>query len=53
MLLQRDLTPAAFAGLVDPLLRDPARLVPMAAAALGRGKPHAADEIVSHLLTLF
>lgn len=52
MILQRDLTPARLGQAVGGLLSDPARLGAMRQAALGRGKPAAADEIVSYLLTL-
>jgi UDP-N-acetylglucosamine--N-acetylmuramyl-(pentapeptide) pyrophosphoryl-undecaprenol N-acetylglucosamine transferase len=52
-ILQRDLTPDSFGELVNPLLCDPTQLDRMAKAALARGKPHAVDEIVAHLETLF
>jgi UDP-N-acetylglucosamine--N-acetylmuramyl-(pentapeptide) pyrophosphoryl-undecaprenol N-acetylglucosamine transferase len=52
MILQRDLTPQKFAETVGGLLRDRPRLAAMAAAALRRGKPAAAAEIVAQLLTL-
>jgi UDP-N-acetylglucosamine--N-acetylmuramyl-(pentapeptide) pyrophosphoryl-undecaprenol N-acetylglucosamine transferase len=52
VLLQRDLTPQSFGDMVDGLLTDPLRRERMARAAKARGKPAAADEIVSHLLTL-
>ncbi len=52
MILQRDLTPEKFATVVGGLLRDPARLREMSAAARARGKPGAAAEIVAHLLRL-
>jgi UDP-N-acetylglucosamine--N-acetylmuramyl-(pentapeptide) pyrophosphoryl-undecaprenol N-acetylglucosamine transferase len=53
MILQRDLTPERFATVVGTLLQDPGRLALMSEAARARGKPHAADEIVSLLLTFF
>jgi len=53
MILQRDLTPERFGTVVTVLLGDPDRLAGMAQAALARGRPDAADEIVSHLLTFF
>ncbi len=53
MLLQRELSVASFAELVNPLIRDPLQLDRMAEAARARGKPLAADEIVAHLATLF
>jgi UDP-N-acetylglucosamine--N-acetylmuramyl-(pentapeptide) pyrophosphoryl-undecaprenol N-acetylglucosamine transferase len=53
MMLQAELTPAAFGELVGPLIRDPLQLERMAAASRTRGKPHAVDEIVTHLLSLF
>jgi len=53
MILQRELTPDRFATVVGSLLQDPARLALMSEAARARGKPHAADEIVSLLLTFF
>lgn len=52
MILQRDLTPARLGQAVEGLLGDPARLQAMRQAAQARGKPAAADEIVSYLLTL-
>lgn len=53
MLLQRDLTVASFAQSVGGLLHDPTRRLEMGRAAFARGKPHALDSILSHLLTLF
>ena len=53
MLVQRDLTVASFAQAVGGLLHDPVRRRQMAEAALARGRPHALDTILSHLLTLF
>ncbi len=52
MLLQAELTPARLAKEVGDLLTDRARHDAMAARALARGRPRAADEIVSRLLTL-
>lgn len=52
MLLQSDLTVRTFAEAVGGLLADRPRREAMALAARGRGKPAAADEIVSYLLTL-
>lgn len=53
MILQRDLTPQRFAAAIDALLHDPDRLGVMAGAARARGRPEAADEIVTRLLTFF
>ncbi len=53
MLLQHELTPASFGELIGPLIRDPLQLERMAAASRARGKPHAVDEIVTHILSLF
>lgn len=52
MILQRDLTPELLGSAIRELLGDRARLEAMRQVALGRGKPAAADEIVSYLLTL-
>jgi UDP-N-acetylglucosamine--N-acetylmuramyl-(pentapeptide) pyrophosphoryl-undecaprenol N-acetylglucosamine transferase len=52
MVLQSALTPATLAQAVGGLLTDQARRDAMAARALARGRPRAADEIVSRLLTL-
>jgi len=52
MILQRDLTQESFGAAVGGLLADRSRRETMAEAARARGKPAAADEIVSHLLTL-
>jgi UDP-N-acetylglucosamine--N-acetylmuramyl-(pentapeptide) pyrophosphoryl-undecaprenol N-acetylglucosamine transferase len=52
MILQRDLTSATLGTAIRALLQDRTRLGAMAEAARQRGKPRAADEIVSHLLTL-
>jgi UDP-N-acetylglucosamine--N-acetylmuramyl-(pentapeptide) pyrophosphoryl-undecaprenol N-acetylglucosamine transferase len=52
MLLQAELTPTRLAKEVGDLLTDRARHGAMAARALARGRPRAADEIVSRLLTL-
>jgi UDP-N-acetylglucosamine--N-acetylmuramyl-(pentapeptide) pyrophosphoryl-undecaprenol N-acetylglucosamine transferase len=40
------------AGVLDGLLENPARRAEMAARSLARGRPNAARDIVSHLLTL-
>ena len=53
MILQRDLTVDRLKSTVIPLLQDPAARARMAAAALARGRPDAADQIVTHLLELF
>jgi UDP-N-acetylglucosamine--N-acetylmuramyl-(pentapeptide) pyrophosphoryl-undecaprenol N-acetylglucosamine transferase len=52
MLPQSELTPARLAKEVGDLLTDRTRHDAMAARALARGRPRAADEIVSRLLTL-
>ncbi len=52
MILQRDLTVQSFGAAVGGLLADRRRREAMAEAARTRGKPAAADEIVSYLLTL-
>ena len=52
MLLQAELTPERLAKEVGGLLTDRPRRQAMAARALARGRPRAADEIVSRLLTL-
>ena len=52
MILQRDLTVQSFGDAVGGLLADRSRRGAMAEAARARGKPAAADEIVSYLLTL-
>jgi len=53
MLPQAELTPARLAQEVGDLLTDRPRRDAMAARALARGRPRAADEIVSRLLTLY
>jgi UDP-N-acetylglucosamine--N-acetylmuramyl-(pentapeptide) pyrophosphoryl-undecaprenol N-acetylglucosamine transferase len=53
MILQRDLTPERFGDAIASVLGDPERLAAMAQAAKSRGRPDAADEIVSRLLTFF
>ncbi len=53
VLLQRDLTVESLGRHLSQLLADGAGRAAMAAAARRRGRPHAADEIVAHLLTLF
>ncbi|MBA3257962.1 MAG: undecaprenyldiphospho-muramoylpentapeptide beta-N-acetylglucosaminyltransferase [Gemmatimonadales bacterium] len=52
MLPQAELTSESLAGTVTRLLFDRGRRDAMAQRARARGKPHAADEIVSNLLTL-
>ena len=52
MLLQADLTPTRLAREVGDLLADRPRHDAMAARARARGRPRAAEEIVSRLLTL-
>ncbi len=53
MIRQRDLTPQRFGATVEALIHDPDRLADMAVAAHARGRPNAADEIVTRLLTFF
>ena len=52
MLLQAELTPPRLAREVESLLTDRSRHDAMAARARARGRPHAAEEIVSRLLTV-
>ena len=52
VLLQRDLTPASLGEAVAGLVGNPSRMTTMAGAAQARGRPTAASDIVSHLLTL-
>jgi UDP-N-acetylglucosamine--N-acetylmuramyl-(pentapeptide) pyrophosphoryl-undecaprenol N-acetylglucosamine transferase len=52
LLPQSELTPTSLAGIVGALLTDRVRRDAMAACALARGRPRAAAEIVSRLLTL-
>ncbi|MEP7226000.1 MAG: undecaprenyldiphospho-muramoylpentapeptide beta-N-acetylglucosaminyltransferase [Gemmatimonadales bacterium] len=52
MLLQAELTPDRLGDVITSLLSDPARRKEMGERALARGKPQAAREIVSNLLTL-
>jgi UDP-N-acetylglucosamine--N-acetylmuramyl-(pentapeptide) pyrophosphoryl-undecaprenol N-acetylglucosamine transferase len=52
MILQADLSVERFRRELDVLLADPGRRTRMAEAARSRGKPRAADEIVTHLLAL-
>jgi UDP-N-acetylglucosamine--N-acetylmuramyl-(pentapeptide) pyrophosphoryl-undecaprenol N-acetylglucosamine transferase len=52
LLRQADLTPATLAAAVRTLLDDRAQRDTMAARALARGRPHAAADIVSKILTL-
>jgi UDP-N-acetylglucosamine--N-acetylmuramyl-(pentapeptide) pyrophosphoryl-undecaprenol N-acetylglucosamine transferase len=52
LLPQTKLTARALGDLVTALLQDPGRRKEMGERALARGRPHAAREIVSNLLTL-
>jgi UDP-N-acetylglucosamine--N-acetylmuramyl-(pentapeptide) pyrophosphoryl-undecaprenol N-acetylglucosamine transferase len=52
MLRQEDLTPVTLGAAVQRLFTDAAAREAMAARARARGRPHAAAEIVSNLLTL-
>ena len=52
LLRQSDLTPERLSAAVNGLLQDQGRRKQMAERALTRGRPHAAREIVSNLLTL-
>jgi UDP-N-acetylglucosamine--N-acetylmuramyl-(pentapeptide) pyrophosphoryl-undecaprenol N-acetylglucosamine transferase len=52
LITQVDLTAATLAGAVDSLLADPSGREAMAARALARGRPYAAADIVSKILTL-
>ena len=52
VLLERDLTPQSLAALIEPLARDRARLASLGARARDRGRPDAAREIVSTILTV-
>jgi UDP-N-acetylglucosamine--N-acetylmuramyl-(pentapeptide) pyrophosphoryl-undecaprenol N-acetylglucosamine transferase len=52
MLRQDQLSPSRLASMVVRVLSEPATRETMAARALARGRPHAAAEIVSNLLTL-
>ena len=52
LLLQSELTPEVLAQSVTELLREGSVREAMAARAKARGRPHAAREIVSRLLTL-
>ena len=52
VMLDRDLTGASLAGLVNDLLASPARLASLGQAAAARGNPDAAREVVSRILTL-
>lgn len=53
LLPQRELNGQSLAALVGELLGDSGRREAMADAARRRGRPRAADDIVSHLLTIF
>jgi len=52
MLLQSELTPDRLSDVITALLSDPSRRKQMGERALARGRPQAAREIVSNLLTL-
>jgi UDP-N-acetylglucosamine--N-acetylmuramyl-(pentapeptide) pyrophosphoryl-undecaprenol N-acetylglucosamine transferase len=52
MLLQRDLTPESLGAAIAGLIEDEGRRRSMARIAQARGRPTAASDIVSHLLTL-
>lgn len=52
LLLQSELTPGSLGDIIDAMLADPGRRKQMSERALARGRPHAAREIVSKLLTL-
>jgi UDP-N-acetylglucosamine--N-acetylmuramyl-(pentapeptide) pyrophosphoryl-undecaprenol N-acetylglucosamine transferase len=52
MLAQAELTPDRLREVISGLLTDPARRKQMGERALARGRPQAAREIVSNLLTL-
>jgi UDP-N-acetylglucosamine--N-acetylmuramyl-(pentapeptide) pyrophosphoryl-undecaprenol N-acetylglucosamine transferase len=52
LLLQSELTPQSLGDIVDALLADPISRKQMGERALARGRPHAARDIVSNLLTL-
>jgi UDP-N-acetylglucosamine--N-acetylmuramyl-(pentapeptide) pyrophosphoryl-undecaprenol N-acetylglucosamine transferase len=52
LIKQSDLTSATLAGAVGALLGDRGRREAMAGRALARGRPHAAADIVSKILTL-
>ena len=52
LLRQDELTPATLGAAVERLFSDPGAREAMAARARARGRPHAAAEIVSNLLTL-
>ena len=49
---ERELTPKVLAGAVQDLMADPERLAEMARVSRGRGRPGAASEIVSDVLSL-
>ncbi|HKT60857.1 MAG TPA: UDP-N-acetylglucosamine--N-acetylmuramyl-(pentapeptide) pyrophosphoryl-undecaprenol N-acetylglucosamine transferase [Gemmatimonadales bacterium] len=52
LITQTDLTAATLAAAIESLLGDRPRRETMAARALARGRPHAAADIVSKILTL-
>jgi UDP-N-acetylglucosamine--N-acetylmuramyl-(pentapeptide) pyrophosphoryl-undecaprenol N-acetylglucosamine transferase len=52
MLPQAELTPDRLRDVITTLLNDPARRKQMGERALARGRPQAARDIVSNLLTL-
>lgn len=53
VLEERDLMGRSLSTLVHQLLSDPTRRAALAHAALGRGQPNAAREVMSKILTLF
>jgi UDP-N-acetylglucosamine--N-acetylmuramyl-(pentapeptide) pyrophosphoryl-undecaprenol N-acetylglucosamine transferase len=52
LLPQSELSPERLRDVITDLLRDPVQRKQMAERALARGRPHAAREIVSNLLTI-
>ncbi len=52
LLAERDLSPASLARVITDLFADRSRLTTLAAQARRRGRPNAAQEVVSQILTL-
>ena len=52
VLVERDLSPASLARVITDLFADRSRLTTLAAQARRRGRPNAAQEVVSQILTL-